>query len=258
MKKTLACILTMMLIVVAAGCSNSNEERLKRLAEETEALCPIDMGLVGDLVSVSYDRSSKQVRMKYAINEDVVSMNMLVGNEELTKQSISLSLAGGENKALLQCIVDCDGSVVSEFVGDKSGERCEIELTDSDLRRILDNDMSAEDKGREYLNLQLRLMNAALPSQVDEYTLWNSVTIEGDRVVYHYIIDEDYIDMSLMQSNADELKSLLAESYDDISVKGFIEIAVSQGKGLTYRYEGSQTGLQCEMVFTADELKAFL
>ena len=95
---------------------------------------------------------------------------------------------------------------------------------------------------------------------IDEATILNKLTIEADKVVYNYTIDEEKVAMAALKSNEEQMKQNIkgALNVSEPSLKMFLEACVKDNKGIAYRYVGDTSGENIEYLFTVAELKELL
>lgn len=113
---------------------------------------------------------------------------------------------------------------------------------------------------QEKLKELVKAANVSCPMKVDEVTTLDSLTIESDKVVYHYTIDESGINMDALENNAAEMKQNIKASLDvaEPALKLFLEACVKNRKGLGYQYAGNASGKTFEHTFSVSEIKTLL
>ena len=87
------------------------------------------------------------------------------------------------------------------------------------MKDILNGGSTAESSDKKKLEEQVKMTNVSCPMQVDEATMLNKLTIESDKVLYHYTIDESVVQMSALkekcrtdEGKCEELFELLRSS----------------------------------------------
>lgn len=129
-----------------------------------------------------------------------------------------------------------------------------------DLNNILNQNLTEEESDKHKLEELVNVTNVSCPMDVDEATTLDKLTIEPDKVVYNYTIDEAKVDMATMRNNEAQMKQAIKGSLNvsESSLRLFLEACVKDNKGLFYRYVGGTSGESAEYIFTVAELKALL
>ena len=78
-----------------------------------------------------------------------------------------------------------------------------------DLNNILNQNLTEEESDKHKLEELVNVTNVSCPMDVDEATTLDKLTIEPDKVVYNYTIDETKVDMATMRNNEAQMKQAL-------------------------------------------------
>lgn len=253
--KKLLLVLSMIIVMVSlTGCGNENEKRLKREIEAVDKQCPIDMGMLGDIVSIKYDATAKEVQVNYSIKDDR-GIDVLKNNEQMALQSIKLSFSRGESREILPYIIKAEAGLSFDFKSALTGKSLfKADFSLDDLKEIWDNPMNDSDVNKMLLANQLAMENLNCPYPVEEGMEMIKLFDEGDNVVYVCQIDEGMYDLSVLASAQDLIKQNMIEMLKDPIAKKQLEIIASLDKGLVYRYLGNTSGESFDVVFSNDEL----
>ncbi|MCD8183264.1 MAG: hypothetical protein LUE99_09425 [Bacteroides sp.] len=230
---------------------------MKIAIEVANKQCPISMGTAGEISSISFD--GKDVVYNLTMNEDYLNLETLEKNPESMKSAVSAMFQNpkGEIKQMLDMVIGAKSGIKFIYKGDNTGKEVECYLNTDDLKGILNQDMSAEESDQQKLEQLVNVTNISCPLHVDEATVLDKLTIEGDDVVYNYTIDEEGVDMATLESNKEQMKQSIKSSLNrnDPSLKTFLETCAKNNKSLIYRYIGKTSGKKVECVFTASEVK---
>ena len=167
----------------------------------------------------------------------------------------------GSIKEMLDLVVGTDSGIKFIYKGKTSGNEVECYLTTQDLKDILNGGgASADSSDEKKLEEQVKMTNVSCPMQVDEATMLNKLTIESDKVLYHYTIDESVVQMSALKENAEQMKANVKNSLNssDPALRMFLEVCVKCDKGVGYLYKGNKSGETFEISFGVSEIKALL
>ena len=88
----MAMLLTLTILLLTPACNIKDNSKMKREIEAADKECPINMGIVGDVISIKYDEDNNLVKIYISINEEVASIMAMKKNVELAKKSIKLAL----------------------------------------------------------------------------------------------------------------------------------------------------------------------
>lgn len=254
MKKLLLSLSIIIVMVCITGCGNENEKRLKREIEAVDKQCPIDMGMMGDMLSMKYDEKAKEVQLYFSLHDDMLSIEALKNNEQLALQSMKLSFSKGESREMLKQMIKASAGLSITYKSASTGKSFKANFSLDDLKGIWDNPMNDSDINEMLLINQLAMENSICPYSVEEGMYMVKVFDEGDNVVYVCQIDEKMYDLSLLESAQDLIKQNMIEVLRDPIAKKRLESIASLDKGLVYRYLGDTSGESFDVVFSTDEL----
>lgn len=101
---------------------------------------------------------------------------------------------------------------------------------------------SCESKERKELQEEVSAANAECPMYVDEATTATSIALEGDEVVYTYLVDEDYLDLDDLRSNISQIKRNIKDLLkSDADSRKMMKLCKAAGCELVFRYKGDTT-----------------
>lgn len=100
--------------------------------------------------------------------------------------------------------------------------------------------------------------NKGFPIELSEGIMATGIELEGDNVVYNYVVSESIVNLDALSKNKASLKSGLVQNLGSGSSQKLIEMAVENGLGLLYRYKGVDSGRTIEVNFDAKEVKEIL
>ena len=196
------------------------------------------------------------------MNESFLNIDALKENPDAMKSAVTVMFGNpqGSIKEMLDLVVGTDSGIKFIYKGKTSGNEVECYLTTQDLKDILNGGSTAESSDKKKLEEQVKMTNVSCPMQVDEATMLNKLTIESDKVLYHYTIDESVVQMSALKENAEQMKANVKNSLNssDPALHMFLEVCVKCDKGVGYLYKGNKSGETFEISFGVSEIKALL
>ncbi len=244
-----------LLLGIALAFASCSKTKLQILLEAANKECPVSMGLLGEISSITYEDNT--VFFNYEINEDIVNIDILESNAETLKANaiIALQNSTGETKELMAEIKNAGAGLSLAFKGKQSGKTTTFELTPEEIATIGSTSAADSDPAVQ-LEALLKSANMQLPREDGPGMVSESATVEGDYVVYTLKVDEDI--HSIQELNAqkkqikDNIKNMFANP--DLVMQQEIAIYKNAGKGLIYKYVGNQSGETCVVEIDADEL----
>ena len=92
---------------------------------------------------------------------------------------------------MLEMVVDTKSGIRLIYKGKSTGKEVECRLDTEELKRILNQKGTEKESERQKLEELVNVTNVSCPMTIDEATILNKLTIEADKVVYNYTIDEE-------------------------------------------------------------------
>ena len=226
-------LLTCLSLILLTGCSRKSQ--LKLAIEMTNKQCPMSIGTTGEISSITFDAMKSAVMVMFKNPK-------------------------GEIKSMLEMVVDTKSGIRLIYKGKSTGKEVECRLDTEELKRILNQKGTEKESERQKLEELVNVTNVSCPMTIDEATILNKLTIEADKVVYNYTIDEEKVAMAALKSNEEQMKQNIkgALNVSEPSLKMFLEACVKDNKGIAYRYVGDTSGENIEYLFTVAELKELL
>lgn len=258
MKKLIFLAVTSLLLVCMAACGNGQDDsKLRKSIEEAQSELPVDLGLVGDMTDLKYDRDDRNVRMFMTVNENIVNVAVMKENSDSFRNMFKLMWTGEDTRELIEMIADAGASMSVRYKGGTSGESVELKLSNSELKEILDTKLTEKEKNRMLLEGTVANGNAACPMNIGNGMIMESVTLEGNNVVYAIEVDEEISDMELLRINEDMIREEMVKQFGNPVVANELNIMASAGCAVVYRYIGDTSGDTFEIRFSNRELKNY-
>ena len=117
------------------GTAVDNKKQLENIIQMENSVCPyeIDAGMTMSKVYLDGDKAIYECM----VDEDAYDMGILQQGNEEVKESIAEEFATEQTmKNAAAIFAENNVEVIYRYVGDTSGERCEIVFTTADLRRV--------------------------------------------------------------------------------------------------------------------------
>lgn len=258
MKKLLLILSMFAVMVYFTSCENENVKRLKHEIEAADKQCPVNMGMMGDVLSMKYDEKAKEVQLYFSINDDMLSIEALKNNEQMALQSMKLSFSKGESREMLKQMIKAGAGLSITYKSAYTGKSFRVNLSLEDLKEIRDTPMTDKEINKMLLNNLLAMENSSCPYLVDEGMEMVKAYDDGANIVYAYRIDEEMYDISALKFAQDEIKQNMKEMCKDPLMKKQLGIIKSLDKGFVCHYYGDTSGESVDIVFSNDELSHYL
>lgn len=121
MKKVIFFLSIMMLTLASCGSKGSNA-KLKVMAEQANAMCPMPVDQVTTLTSVDYNESSNDFIYTYSYDEVLLPLSGLKENADvLAQQIIGTLTTNPQTQELIEMLNEADADLIYTYVGNEGG-----------------------------------------------------------------------------------------------------------------------------------------
>lgn len=211
MKKPLFILSVLVAAIVAiafsTSCESENTKELKIGVAVFDKQCPVNMGMVGDLLSVKYDEKKKEVQYYMSLNDDMVSLDLMKKNEKMARQTLKLAFSKNDANEFLEQMTKAGAGLSVTYKSASTGKTLNISFTPDELKQIKNNPITEKEISRLLLNNMLAITNAGCPEPISEGVEMEKAIEEGDNVIYVYRLDEEKCDISLVKGREKEMKN---------------------------------------------------
>lgn len=221
--------------------------------ETINALCPIDMGLLGTVQSVSLDEPSRSVIFHYNVNPGMLDFDELNSNPGYkAKKEDVMGLAITDIESLIRY----DVSLVYDLrASDNSGKRTKLTFSPSKLKELQKKSLSQDEIDRMSLDLWLEEEKLALNKRQSEMS---DVFLDGKTLIYIEELPEQDEQFAFFELFNSEIKKELASMFHDFTFQARLVVFVRQGISLKYVFRGDRTGRTVEFLYTPEELEGYI
>lgn len=261
LKKSYGFVLLCSLLLLMVSISSCQKSKLKAVVAIANKQCPMDMGEVGTITSITYNGSNVVYTLN--MNESITDIAILKDNPESMKESIKIMFRNPAKdvKEMLKLVAECNAGLQMKFVGKDSGEEAVCELTSEEVKEVLKAESDPSQSERAKLEAQLKMANLQFPMQASEEILIEKIELSDESVVYICKVDEDACPISQIEANAEEVKkeivaNLAAQS--DPATQVFLKTCINNDKSVAYRYIGTKSGNHYDIVITLPELEKMI
>ena len=237
---------------------DNNYSQMREVVNAVKDNCPMDLGELGSVINIDFDETDKAIVYTYSINENLLDVESMSVNRVKMKEYMQtiISNPNDDVRKLMEIIIEEKGKLRYIYIGASTGITARATLTADELKDALNTYVSPRQKVQANINAT----NLSVPIQVDEVTQLTGMKMEGDNVVYQYLIDESGdVDVSQLKVQQAEVKESLKEVVYNNSnrvEKQFIDLVIEAGMNICYRYYGDTSNDIVEIIFTNAELRA--
>lgn len=235
--------------------ADEEPSKLQALIEEGSKICPISLGDVGEVTSITFDDNT--VTYYYEINEQYTDIAALAADRRKMKRNMMTMLTSPNSnmQAMFKLVIEEDAKIRFIMHGKTSDATARITFDADELQEILNSDITPDERMQtaiEQTNLQMPI-NAADGMTITE------VRLIGNKVTYICIVDESKYDIDQMKQNRQQMKQAILGAVSNMGPveKNFIQYIVDAGRDLAYRYQGDTTDNFLDVVITNSELSGY-
>ncbi|WP_294630256.1 hypothetical protein [uncultured Bacteroides sp.] len=246
---------SLLLMVSISSCQQS---KLKAVIAIANKECPIDMGDVGTVTSIVYDGNNVVYTLN--MNESMTDIAVLKDNPENLKESTKIMFRNPAKdvKEMLKLIAECNAGLQMKFVGKDSGQEVVSGLSSEEVKEILNAEADPAQSERAKLEAQIKMTNLQFPMQASEEVIIEKMELSDESVVYICKVDEDICPVSQIEANAEGVKEGIVANLSaqtDPATQAFLQSCINNDKNIVYRYIGTKSDNQYDVVVTLSELK---
>lgn len=243
----------MISLLLVSSCNGPKRTELALELEKANKQCPMSMGTLGSIDSLTLDEEENAVKIVMSVNDEYVSLDSYAANPDLSAKNVLLGFSRGDARKVVKQVADAGVGMWVVFKSMQTGQTVDVKLSPEQIKSITENKDKDKNVSRDLVATQVEMENTRCPYQVDEETLCRKVELKGDRVVYYMEVNEADIDMDVLAEAYDELRKSIGQelrSFNRSVLKAYREAGI----GVKYHFYGDKTGKVLEVDFPADEL----
>ena len=100
--------------------------------------------------------------------------------------------------------------------------------------------------------------NKSFPMQMSEGVMAIGLDLEGDNIVFKYIVKEDAMNLDAVENDKESMKSSLSHMLNNGSSRKLVEISADEGVGLIFEYKVYDSDRVIRIEMSPDEVKQIL
>lgn len=217
-------------------------------------LCPIDMGVGGQIVSVEYNEATQTITETCVTNpilfnfklvnsnltykqkkEDVIALGLITQNPEIANLGVTFKYI---------------------FKAPDGSEQTTFTLTSNKMKTLLRKSKSQEEVDKMMLDFWCEEETLMFPE--NPMTPDATVSLSGNTLTYTYPTTESDGSFSRIELFKSELRNQLASFFNDPSMRNRIPVYVRQNITLKFTYKGKETGKTVDIEFAPSVLATYL
>ena len=258
-KSNLILIVLAMVLGMSSTPCNAQAVGLKEVVHATNQICPISMGVIGDIAEVDYVKGN--VVFTCEVDEQYVNVKALKKDPSTMHETLLAGVANpsSEMRFLIETLVEEKAGMSYILVGTTSGVSATITLTAEEIRKAWGNAGSYDPVAA--IKTMIQGTQPQLPMEQDEGIVWDAMFLNDNMVTYRYEVDESLYSITDFENSrakiAQLLRSNLQEQKDDPMMSKLIKTCVEANVGLRYLFVGAASGYDVFFDIPASELKRY-
>lgn len=250
-RKALMGAFSLMVCVIASVFCSCAESKLKLVAEAANKSCPVSLGLVGEMTSITYDGNTMEYLL--TMDESFTDIDKLGANPEKMKETLMTWANNEKTREMFEMIIDAGASLSIVYRGKTSGKEARATLTSDELKQVLDSPVATAE---EKLRLAIEQTNMQMPMDTGTGVVITELVDKGDVVVYMAKV-ADLEQLQALSGGVENVKNSQQMMFKMMgpAEKMFFNMIVDAGKSLGYIYYADGTDETIEVVHTNAELR---
>ena len=168
MKKILFLTLLSLLVNCLVSCDNSSITKIKQGIAEGNKDCPLDLGMIGVLQSMTFNDDTKCVEWLCVVNEEVVLLDMMKNNVEDVRRNLEAFITNGAYKSTMKMMADAGVGLTMTYRWASTNDDIPFVFTSDDILKLFDNPLSDQEANMMKLRSVLTSENDNCPYAVEQ------------------------------------------------------------------------------------------
>lgn len=205
--------------------------RLEKAINDAAKDLPAQVSPYIELTDMKYENGD--VVITSTVDDDVYKIDALAANKNLGRENVKAFLASEDpdTQKLVSLIHECRANIRFVYVGRNSGKTVKISISSDEINNLDPDDVDYED----IIDNSVTMVNAQCPLILDEYTTLVTVKKERDNIVYHYRLNDLYVDdLNATQWNA--IKQSVKNELSGPANRGLREALTQTGRDVKCVY----------------------
>lgn len=244
--------------IMLAGCSRTLEQQVKMASGH----CPVTIDNVGFIKEITLQGDT--LLYDCAVTNATIDLPALSTRMDNVRRVMAAQLPAlfAKNTELLEAVLDA-GLTLSVRYTDTSGRSMRVDFPAPELRRITTPGKTAASSTPEQrLADEIAISRASLPAEMASGIMITDIVDRGDMLVFECTVDEAVAGndaIKRLRANRDAISSemrqtLTSRASHDINT--LVSITTAAGRGIAYRYTGSDSRDTMTVSFTPRDLAA--
>lgn len=258
--------LTFILVILSSlfiftRCVDANVTKLKSEVSKANSVCPVNLGMVGDMLSVKYQESENRVIFYFSINEELAGGLFKEKNKEKIHSQMFMTLSNHNSKQMLKDIINAKASLMMIYKAPSSGSTIKFELSSKELKEIAENPMTESEIEKFTISNKVDIENSRCPYEMEYGINTTKVALVDNMIVYYCEVDEDQYDMREIRKQKSEIKEIIRGNirnmHKDPSIQRELALLVKHNMGYQYRYYGKNSKEFINLILSPEELAQY-
>lgn len=220
---------------------------------ELNSMCPIDLGLLGQIISFEIHEQRHSFYVNILTNPDTLDYDELNTNAAYKKAKENSMMMNFMH--LAQGVIDNDITIVYRMqAADNSGSTT-FTITPQKFKELKKKSLSQDEIDKMLLNLWFEEEKLAYKKDPENNP---EVKFEGNNYICAIITPEADGTFASLELFKSDIKKVAASSFSDITLQSKLPYFIRQNINIIFQYKGDTSGKTIDIVFTPDELKQYL
>lgn len=217
-------------------------------------LCPIDLGIGGQITSVEYNEATQTVVYNCSIKSLLFNFALVNSNPTYKQKKEDVMALGflSQNPEIANLGVNIRYNIKSS----EDSECSTFTLSSDRMKRLLRKSQSQDEIDKMMLDFWCEEESLMFPE--NSMTPDATVNLNGNILTYTYPTSESDGSFSRIELFKSELRNQLASFFNDPSMRNRIPVYVRQNITLKFSYKGKETGKTLDIEFAPTELATYL
>ena len=254
MKKLLLALFAVLALMAMNSCEQTARVKLSKEIEVLEKRCPVDLGIIGVLSNVTYDKDENKVVFQYLLNEQFMTVSGFAAGQEECKRSICAFFRNSESKKAADLLIEAGASFEIQLKGKVSGEESTILIPADEFKELVESDDYSEE---DQLEAMVDVADKQCPQELGQGLIMDKVFVDNGYVVYSYQFDTNLISFSDKDPEAlkSQVQTALVQWLNSASGAAFKQLLIANKTGVKYVYNPvGENGEVFTIVFEPEEI----
>lgn len=219
---------------------------------------PVDMGSVGILEKIEYDKANKLFIYFLDYDDSMITISQVKENLKVNGSSLLGTMINENSAPMFRKLVDEGVTLQMRYQGRNSGETAVQSITPHEMRLAMLDTRDPKVKAQQNYDAQIGILKRSLPINAANGITMTDIYDETGYMVFEFQLNEENFKIVQTNMKSPEMrKNILTGFSQDPATRILLGIMDTLDKGLIYRYKDGKNGRAVDMTFPSYELKMY-